>query len=81
MSLNSPFLKGLQEKIRMRGYSIRTEKTYLYWIKAFINSYCSRAPQGEYFLYVRHDCCNRSLHGRNALFTTAFFTAHLFQKQ
>ncbi len=37
MGLKSPFLKGLQEEMRMRGYSIRTEKTYLYWIKAFIN--------------------------------------------
>ncbi|RAS57070.1 hypothetical protein DET48_1385 [Vibrio diazotrophicus] len=24
MSLKSPFLKGLQEEMRMRGYSIRT---------------------------------------------------------
>ncbi|WP_237584115.1 phage integrase N-terminal SAM-like domain-containing protein [Photobacterium halotolerans] len=23
--------------MRIRGYSIRTEKNYLYWIKAFIN--------------------------------------------
>ena len=30
MSLKSPFLKGLQEEMRIRGYSIRTEKTYLY---------------------------------------------------
>ncbi len=30
MSLKSPFLKGLQEEMRMRGYSIRTEKpTYI----------------------------------------------------
>lgn len=30
MSLNSPFLKGLQEKIRMRGYSIEQRKpTYI----------------------------------------------------
>lgn len=26
MSLKSPFLSGLQEEMRMRGYSIRTEK-------------------------------------------------------
>ncbi len=30
MSLKSPFLKGLQEEMRIRGYSISTEKTYLY---------------------------------------------------
>ncbi|CAM3738349.1 hypothetical protein PSMA106859_14750 [Pseudoalteromonas maricaloris] len=42
MSLKSPFLKGIQEEMRMRGYSIRTEKTYLYWIKAFINFHHKR---------------------------------------
>ncbi|MBY7898781.1 phage integrase N-terminal SAM-like domain-containing protein [Vibrio fluvialis] len=45
MSLKSPFLKGLQEEMRMRGYSIRTEKTYLYWIKAFINFHHKRHPE------------------------------------
>lgn len=45
MSLKSPFLSGLQEEMRMRGYSIRTEKTYLYWIKAFINFHDKRHPE------------------------------------
>ena len=45
MSLKNPFLKGLQEEMRMRGYSIRTEKTYLYWIKAFINFHHKRHPE------------------------------------
>ncbi len=45
MSLKSPFLIGVQETMRMRGYSIRTEKTYLYWIKAFINFHHKRHPK------------------------------------
>ena len=45
MTLKSPFLKGLQKEMRMRGYSIRTEKTYLYWIKAFINFHHKRHPE------------------------------------
>ncbi|MBY8159001.1 phage integrase N-terminal SAM-like domain-containing protein [Vibrio fluvialis] len=45
MSLKSPFLIGVQETMRMRGYSIRTEKTYLYWIKAFINFHHKRHPE------------------------------------
>lgn len=45
MSLKSPFLSSLQEEMRMRGYSIRTEKTYLYWIKAFINFHGKRQPE------------------------------------
>ncbi len=44
MPSQSPFLKRLQEKIRMRGYSIKTEKAYLYWIKAFINFHHKRHP-------------------------------------
>ncbi|ELH7951978.1 integron integrase [Vibrio fluvialis] len=45
MILKSPFLIGVQETMRMRGYSIRTEKTYLYWIKAFINFHHKRHPE------------------------------------
>ncbi len=40
----SPFLARIQEEMRMRGYSIQTEKTYLYWIKAFINFQHKRHP-------------------------------------
>ncbi len=47
MSLKSPFLKGLQEEMRMRGYSISTENTYLYWIKAFINFHHNTLRQWE----------------------------------
>ena len=39
----SPFLEGVRADIRLRGYSIRTEKSYLGWIKRFI-----------YFIEKRH---------------------------
>lgn len=32
----SPFMKRVRDDIRFRGYSIRTEKTYLFWIRQFI---------------------------------------------
>ena len=32
----SPFLEMIRGEIRLRGYSIRTEKSYLFWIKQFI---------------------------------------------
>lgn len=32
----SPFLETVRADMRLRGYSIRTEKTYLFWIKQFI---------------------------------------------
>ena len=39
----SPFMESLRREMRLRGYSIRTEKTYLFWIKRFI-----------YFVHKRH---------------------------
>lgn len=33
---SSPFLEMIRRDIRLRGYSLRTEKTYLFWIKQFI---------------------------------------------
>ncbi len=32
----SPFLNHIRQEIRLRGYSIRTEKTYLHLIKRYI---------------------------------------------
>lgn len=32
----SPFMESIRKDIRLRGYSIRTEHTYLYWIRHFI---------------------------------------------
>lgn len=33
---SSPFMEMIRRDIRLRGYSLRTEKTYLFWIKQFI---------------------------------------------
>ncbi|NYS62605.1 integron integrase [Vreelandella salicampi] len=33
---SSPFLNEVRTSIRVRGMSIRTEKTYIYWIRSFI---------------------------------------------
>src|SRR5690606_9868421 len=32
----SPFLESIREDMRLRGYSLKTEKSYLSWIKRFI---------------------------------------------
>ncbi|WP_439135262.1 integron integrase [Pseudomaricurvus sp.] len=39
----SPFLNSIRDEIRLRGYSLRTEKTYIHWIKRYI-----------YFLEKKH---------------------------
>ncbi len=45
MSANaSPFLEMVRGEIRLRAYSIRTEKSYLFWIKQFILFHSKRPP-------------------------------------
>lgn len=39
----SPFIESLRAEMRLRGYSLRTEKTYLHWVKRFI-----------YYIGMRH---------------------------
>ncbi len=41
----SPFLDMVSKAIRVRHYSIRTERSYLYWIKYFINFNSKKHPK------------------------------------
>lgn len=41
--MRSPFLESIRSDMRLRGYSIRTEKSYLGWIKRYI-----------YFIHKKH---------------------------
>ncbi len=40
----SPFIESIRRDIRLRGYSIQTEKAYLYWIRFYINYSGKRHP-------------------------------------
>jgi len=44
ITVPSPFIESIRRDIRLRGYSIRTEKTYLYWIRFFIHYTGKRHP-------------------------------------
>lgn len=44
MTSTSPFLEMVRGEIRLRGYSVRTEKSYLFWIKKFILFHQKRHP-------------------------------------
>ncbi|MEN8214156.1 MAG: phage integrase N-terminal SAM-like domain-containing protein [Pseudomonadota bacterium] len=44
-SYSSPFLDQVARAIRVRHYSIRTEKTYIDWIKRFIRFHHKRHPK------------------------------------
>lgn len=41
----SPFIESIRSEMRLRGYSIRTDKTYLFWIKRFILFNNKRHPR------------------------------------
>ena len=41
----SPFIESVRTELRTRHYSLRTEKTYLYWIRHFILFHDKRHPQ------------------------------------
>ena len=40
----SLFLNSIRQNMRTLGYSIRTEKTYIYWIKYFIRFHGRQPP-------------------------------------
>ena len=40
--VKSPFIESIRADIRLRGYSIRTEKSYFYWVKRFIHFFGKR---------------------------------------
>ena len=42
--MSSPFIESLRRDMRLRGFSILTEKTYLYWIRCFIYYSGKRHP-------------------------------------
>ncbi len=42
---NSPFLNSIRMDMRQKGYALKTEKTYLHWIKRFILFHKKRHPQ------------------------------------
>ncbi|WP_329610901.1 site-specific integrase [Neptunomonas japonica] len=61
----SPFLIKVRKEIRLRGYSIRTEKTYMYWIKQYIYFHHYKHPEimgaEEVKSYLSHMAENRSM--------------------
>lgn len=64
-SVSSPFLEALKRDIRLRGYSIRTEKTYLYYIRCYIHFMGKRHPDkagaSEVKAFLSHLACDRNV--------------------
>ena len=63
MSSKSPFIESIRRTMRLRGYSLRTEKSYLYWIRYYIRFHKFRHPQEmgrvEIVSFLEHLACDR----------------------
>lgn len=42
---SSPFLNAISQAMRQKGYALKTEKTYLHWIKRFILFHGKQHPK------------------------------------
>ncbi len=55
---SSPFLEKVRDAIRLKHYSIRTEQSYVYWIKRFILFHEKKHPEtmgeGEVVQFLTH---------------------------
>lgn len=40
----SPFIQSIRRNMRLNGHSLRTEKTYLIWIRRFIRFHKLKHP-------------------------------------
>jgi hypothetical protein len=84
----SPFLETVRENIRLRGYSLRTEQTYLHWIRRFILFNGKKHPQDIHAAEVR-DFLNWLANKRNvaiitqkvALYALVFLYKHIVQRE
>lgn len=45
MNTKSPFIESIRRMMRLRGYSIRTEQSYLYWIRYYIRFHKFQHPK------------------------------------
>jgi len=79
MKGKSPFINALKRNMRLRGYSIRTEHTYVYWIVNFIRFHGRRHPKDmgkkevvKYLEYLVNDRLVSSNTQRIALNALAF---------
>lgn len=63
--MKSPFLESVRAAIRLRGYTIATEKTYLTWIRRYIffigKAHPAEVPPSEITRYLTHLAVNRDV--------------------
>ncbi len=46
MAVNATLLQEARDKLRVRNYTVKTEKAYLYWVECFLGFYEEHDPMG-----------------------------------
>jgi len=63
--MRSPFLEEIRRDMRLRGYAIKTEKTYLHWILRYIyfidRRHPSEAGANEVRAFLTHMAADRKV--------------------
>ncbi|WP_347330644.1 site-specific integrase [Marinimicrobium locisalis] len=59
----SPFLDSVRRVIRSKYYSIKTERTYLYWIVAYIRFHGNKHPEQLGEADIRHYLTHLAIEG------------------
>jgi len=84
---NSPFLEQIREAIRVRHYSIRTERTYIEWTRRFILFHGKRHPkdmgEAEVAAFLTHLAVDRNVAAstqNQALNALVFVYKHVLER-
>lgn len=81
--MGSKFLESLRQNMRLRGYALSTEKTYILWIRRFIRFTGDEHPQnvdlGKIADYLTYLACERHV-SINTQKTALNALAYLFEK-
>ncbi|EAT13689.1 integron integrase [Bermanella marisrubri] len=83
----SPFLDKVRNRMRMAGYSERTIKTYIYWIKYFIHFHGKRHPEtlhnDEVCSFLSHLASNKhmAINSQKTALNALAFLYNQFLKQ
>ncbi|WP_394495900.1 integron integrase [Shewanella sp. ENK2] len=85
---SSPFIESVRKELRTRRYSIKTEKVYLFWIKAFIIFNDKRHPNimgnQEIERFLNHLAVNKQVSGSSqnqALCAIIFLYRYIVQRE
>lgn len=83
----SPFLESLRDDMRLRGYSLKTEKSYLEWIRQYIYFIGKRHPSDagpeEVKAFLTHLAVNRNvaINTQKVALNAVIFLYHKFLKR